>query len=113
MGYKSQAVGTVPVTFVSTPEHSRTRPTGIKIYNPDSAERIVTGTDVFTPDESEGEDSPSEETKQFLKVSVGSALTADIPRTELEDCKLLGTVKFAADDISVDSPVVSLFYDVA
>ena len=113
MGYKSQAVGTVPVTFVTTPEHSRTRPTGIKIYNADGADRIITGTDVFIPDASEGESSPSEQTEQFLKVSVGSALTADIPRTELEDCKLLGTVKFAADGITADSPVVSLFYDVA
>lgn len=110
MGYKSAEIGTAPVTFVDTPEHAKAVPTGIKIYNADTATRIITGTDVFTTDVSEGA-SAGTKTEQFLKASVGAGLTADIPKTELENCKLLGAVKFAADSITASSPVVSLFYD--
>jgi len=110
MPYKSASIGTSPVSFVEVPEHKKLKPTGIKIHNKDTADRIITGTDVFTPDSSVGVSSPSAQTQQWLSVSVGSGLTADIPRTELEEAELLGTVKLAADSVTANSPVVSLYY---
>jgi len=111
MPYKSADIGTSPVTFVEVPEHKKLKPIGIKIYNADTADRVITGTDVFTPDASVGVTSPSAQTKQWTKVSAGSGLTADIPRTELEEAELLGTVKFAADSVTANSPIVSLYYE--
>jgi len=111
MGYKSEDVGTATVTFVEVPAHKKLKPTGVKIYNADTTDRIITGTDVFTPDPSVGVASPTAQTVQWTKVSVGSGLTADIPRTELEEAELLGTVKFEVDSITANSPVVSLYYE--
>lgn len=110
MPSKSVDVGTVAVTLVTVPKHKKLVPSGIKIYNADTDDRIITGTDVFTPDASVGETTPSEQTKQRLRVSVGAGLTANLPGTELEDCEFLGAAKFACDDITAGSPVVTLIY---
>ena len=110
MPSKSADVGTVAVTFATVPKHKKLVPSGIKIYNADTSARIITGTDVFTPDASVGETLPSEQTKQRLKVSVGAGLTANLPGTELEACEFLGAAKFACDDIAAGSPAVTFIY---
>lgn len=111
MPYVSKNIGTSPVTFAEVPKVSRAKPTGVKIHNADTNDRIITGTDVFTPDPSVNVSSPTQQNKQWLQISVGSALTADIPRNEIEAARLLGDVKFAADSVTANSPVVSLFYE--
>jgi len=110
MPYKSRSVGTSPVTFISVPEVDRAKIQGVKIYNADTNDRVITGSDVFTPDPSANVSSPSAQTQQWMQISVGSLLTADIPRTEIEEARLLGDVKFAADSVTANSPVVSLYY---
>jgi len=111
MPYVSKSVGTSPVTFASIPKVSRAKPTGLKIHNADTNDRVLTGTDVFQPDPSVNVSSPTAQTQQWLQISVGSQLTADIPRSEVEEARLLGDVKFAADSVTANSPVVSLFYE--
>jgi len=110
MPYMSKRVGTDPVTFISVPEIGKAKPAGIKIRNADTEDRVITGTDVFTPDSSAGNPSPSTQTQQWTQISVGSLLTADIPRTEVEEAGLMGDVRFAADSVAANSPVVSLYY---
>lgn len=115
MATKSQYIGTALVTFVTVPKHQKVVPTCVKIYNPDTAPRIITGVDVFTTDAavvaSTGAAAAAASVeKQMLKVNVGTALTADIPEDELEDCQFIGIAKFQCDAVSVSSPVMSLFY---
>jgi len=110
MPYASKKIGTSPVTFISVPKVDRAKIQGVKIHNVDTRDRVITGTDVFQPDPSAGNPSPSAQTQQWTQISVGSLLTADIPRTEIEEARLLGDVKFAADAVTANSPVVSLYY---
>lgn len=115
MAVMSQEIGTALVTFATVPRHQKVVPTCIKIYNPDIAPRIITGVDVFTTDaavvaSTGSADAAASVEKQMLQVSVGTALTADIPENELEDCQFIGIAKFQCDAVTSVSPTVSMFY---
>ena len=110
MATKKVTSNTAAQDLWDTPKHHKGVLTGLKIDNQSSADRTIVITDVFTPDASEGQASPSEQTITRLQVTVGAGLTANIPKEELEDCKFLGVAKAAGDATEATCVIIAIYH---
>lgn len=88
---------TTAQTLFTTPKHKKGKITAITIDNQSAAKRTIKIQDVFTPDASAGNPSPSEQTIDRVQISVDTGLTATLDKTSLEDVEILGVAKAVAD----------------
>ena len=96
-------------TIATVPLHKKLVFTDVTIDNQHTAELTIRIQDVFTPDVSNGEASPSEQTIDRLQVTVPAGLTLSYQEDALKDRKCLG-VAGAISDITGANCVISCGY---
>ena len=92
-----------------TPRHDKGILSALEVDNQSGGARTVWLQDVFTPDTSVGQTSPSEQTLTRSTITVGDGLTGIISAEELEDAEFLGTAKAIADSL-ITSCVITARY---
>ena len=111
MPFAHNEVPATETTFVTVPAHKKLRPTSIIIHNKDSADRVITGTIVFTPSRSYKVSSPAEQTKTWLEVKVAAGAMEKISAEQIGGTELFGEVKFKSDNVSSTPPVLTMHYE--
>lgn len=97
-------------TFATVPEHKKMKPRSINIMDVAAGAKVLTFTDVFTTDASNGA-SATTVTNTWLKVYCpGSGVNIQISKNDLEGIELLGAVKVTSDTADATS-YVTLAYD--
>lgn len=97
-------------TLFTVPEHQKAKITSINVDNQGSASRTIKIQDIFTPDESNGDSSPSEQTKLRQQLTVGAGLTASVSEEELKDVECLGVAKALGSAIDSSCVVVVSYH---
>lgn len=93
-----------------TPKHVRGKPRAVNIDNKAASPATVRVQDVFTPDPSVGEASPTEKTVDRLQVTVAAGAFYPVEREALEEIEILGDAKAIAD-ITDTACVIIVAYD--
>lgn len=101
---------TTATTLFTAPEHQRGVITGINIDNQSAAACKLILQDVFTPDASVGQTSPSAQTIARLQITVATLQSVSIDKNSLENVKILGIAKILGDAISTSVVIVANYH---
>ncbi len=93
-----------------TPKHEKGVLTALNIDNQSDADRTIRLQDIVTTDTSEKVDGALQDAIERLQVTVGTGLTANVPKDELEDAKFLGVAKAIADATEADCVIKAVYH---
>ena len=110
MPTRDVAAHTTAVIIAQTPEHWKTQITSIEINNESSDRITLELQDIFTPDESNGEASPTEQTIVRWRGTIPPHNHAEIGADKLEDVKCLGAVYMDSDTIAPTCEIITGFH---
>jgi hypothetical protein len=96
--------------LLSVPKHQKAKITSIDIDNQGVAARTVRLQDIFTPDVSAGEPSPTPQTKERFQATVGSGVSFSADELSLKDLEFLGDVKAIASAIDPSCVVIVKYH---
>ena len=103
---KKVTADTSAVTVSTIVKHKKIQLTSINIDNQHTAELTIRIQDIFTPDTSHGESSPSAQTVERFQVTVPAGITFCAESESLQDVCCLGDVKAIADAISTSCVII-------
>ena len=106
MPTKAVSANTTAPLIAMTPEHERCQITSIEINNEGTSRITLTLQDIFTPDASNGEASPTEQTIVRWLGTVPPHNHAEIGEDKLKDVLCLGAVYMDSDTIDADCDIV-------
>jgi hypothetical protein len=88
---------TTPQTLFTTPKHEKGKLTAVIVDNQSTSKKTIKIQDVFTPDSTAGNPSPTTQTIDRVQLTVGAGLTATLDKLSLEGVEFLGTAQAVAD----------------
>lgn len=94
------SVITIAQTIFATPKHQTGKVTAINIDNQSAGARTLIFQDIFTPDASVGQTSPTEQTVVRLQITIAAGQSVSVDKNTLEDLRFLGTAKVVGDATS-------------
>lgn len=96
----------------SCPKVKKAKITAIDIDNQSGAARMVRLQDIFTPDESAGEDEPAaaDPPIERFQATVGSGVSFSADEPSLKDLEVLGDAKAIADAIEADCVIIVKYH---
>ena len=100
MSTKNVSADTSGVDFATVPLHKKLKLTALNIDNQYTAELTIELIDTFTPDVSNGQASPSEQTPVRLQVTVPAGLSLSYQKDALEDIEFIGVASAKASTTS-------------
>ncbi|MEM1524812.1 MAG: hypothetical protein QXW83_00190 [Nitrososphaerales archaeon] len=107
----SQAIAsTTPIPLWITPKHMKGKLKALIIDNQHTEAATIIIQDVFTPDPSIGNQSPTQQIKIRVQITVGAGTSISLDRTALEGVEFLG-VASAVSNVTSTSCVIIAVYD--
>jgi hypothetical protein len=100
MPTRDVAAHTTAALIAMTPEHRKCQITSIEINNESSDRVTLELQDIFTPDESNGDSEPSEQTIVRWRGTIPPHNHAEIGEDKLKDVECLGAVYMDSDTIA-------------
>src|ERR1035437_2525621 len=98
MANKRVTANTVAQTILTADKVHKVKLSSVIVNNGSAGARTVTIQDIFTPDASEGNATPTPVTKMLAELQVGAGLTGTLSE-ELKDVEGFGVVSAIADSI--------------
>ena len=110
MSTKNVSADTSGVDFATVPLHKKLKLTALNIDNQYTAELTIELIDTFTPDVSNGQASPSEQTPVRLQVTVPAGLSLSYQKDALEDIEFIGVASAKASATSTSCEIFPNFH---
>jgi hypothetical protein len=100
---------TTPQTLFTTPKHEKGKLVSIIVDNQSTTKKTITIQDVFTPDPTAGNASPTTQTIDRVQLTVDAGLTETLDKSSLEDVEFLGTAQAVADSADTACVIIVVY----
>jgi len=107
---RTTSVITTATTLFTTPEHQKGVITGLNVDNQSAVALTLILQDVFTPDASVGQTSPSLQTIARLQISVAAGQSISVDRNSLENINILGIAKMLGSATQATCVIVANYH---